>query len=83
MRKRPFPWLGEDDYFAFPPASSASSDGVLCVGGNLSPGMLLSVPDMPLSVPVPVSSSPQPTRPPSAQTMRSPKIRFVVMCFLP
>ncbi|HOZ72973.1 MAG TPA: leucyl/phenylalanyl-tRNA--protein transferase [Spirochaetales bacterium] len=42
MRKPRFPWLGEDDGFAFPPVSGASPDGVLCVGGNLSPGMLLS-----------------------------------------
>jgi len=37
-----FPWLEEDEWFSFPAAEGASSDGVLCIGGNLSPGMLLS-----------------------------------------
>lgn len=37
-----FPWLGEDDHFRFPPVDTAMPDGVLCTGGNLSPGMLLS-----------------------------------------
>lgn len=37
-----FPWLGEDDRFSFPPVDTATPDGVLCTGGNLSPGMLLS-----------------------------------------
>jgi len=37
-----FPWFEEDEWFSFPPAETASSDGVLCTGGNLSPGMLLS-----------------------------------------
>jgi len=37
-----FPWLGEDDRFKFPPVETATPDGVLCTGGNLSPGMLLS-----------------------------------------
>lgn len=37
-----FPWLGEDDHFSFPPVETAMPDGVLCTGGNLSPGMLLS-----------------------------------------
>lgn len=37
-----FPWLGLDQRFDFPPLESASPEGVLCVGGNLSPGMLLS-----------------------------------------
>jgi leucyl/phenylalanyl-tRNA--protein transferase len=37
-----FPWLEEDDRFRFPPVDTATSDGVLCTGGNLSPGMLLS-----------------------------------------
>lgn len=37
-----FPWLAEDQRFAFPPLETASEEGVLCVGGNLSPGMLLS-----------------------------------------
>lgn len=39
---RTFPWFEEDDWYPFPPVSSAYPDGVLCVGGNLSPGMLLS-----------------------------------------
>ncbi len=37
-----FPVLGEYDWFPFPPVDDASEDGVLCTGGNLSPGMLLS-----------------------------------------
>ena len=37
-----FPWLGPDSRFDFPPPESASPRGVLCSGGNLSPGMLLS-----------------------------------------
>ena len=37
-----FPWLDEDAWFGFPPVDGASPDGVLCTGGNLSPGMLLS-----------------------------------------
>ncbi|MBU1079577.1 MAG: leucyl/phenylalanyl-tRNA--protein transferase [Spirochaetes bacterium] len=37
-----FPWLGEEDRFPFPPPSSASPEGILCTGGNLPPGMLLS-----------------------------------------
>lgn len=39
---RAFPWLEEDESFTFPPLAGAYPDGVLCVGGNLSPGMLLS-----------------------------------------
>ncbi len=37
-----FPWLEEGDRFDFPPFSRANGDGLLCTGGNLSPGMLLS-----------------------------------------
>jgi leucyl/phenylalanyl-tRNA---protein transferase len=38
----PFPYLAENVDFAFPPPESADSSGVLCSGGNLSPGLLLS-----------------------------------------
>ncbi len=34
--------MGEFDNFKFPDLEGASPDGVLCTGGNLSPGMLLS-----------------------------------------
>lgn len=37
-----FPWLPEDAEFCFPPVIKADPDGLLCHGGNLSPGMLLS-----------------------------------------
>ena len=37
-----FPWLKTDDYFEFPDAESVDEDGIVGVGGNLSPGMLLS-----------------------------------------
>ncbi|MDX9958692.1 MAG: leucyl/phenylalanyl-tRNA--protein transferase [Spirochaetia bacterium] len=37
-----FPWLEEGEYFGFPPLEGASQEGILCSGGNLSPGMLLS-----------------------------------------
>jgi len=37
-----FPWLGEERTFEFPEPSLADPFGVLCSGGNLSPGMLLS-----------------------------------------
>jgi leucyl/phenylalanyl-tRNA--protein transferase len=37
-----FPYLGEDIAFPFPPPSSADSRGIVCAGGNLSPGFLLS-----------------------------------------
>lgn len=37
-----FPWLGPEDYFPFPSPSSWGGDGLVAVGGNLSPGMLLS-----------------------------------------
>jgi leucyl/phenylalanyl-tRNA--protein transferase len=37
-----FPYLSEDERFDFPPPHTANEDGIVCVGGNLSPGMLLS-----------------------------------------
>lgn len=37
-----FPWLEEGEDFRFPSLEGASPDGILCSGGNLSPGMLLS-----------------------------------------
>ncbi|MBU0935653.1 MAG: leucyl/phenylalanyl-tRNA--protein transferase [Spirochaetes bacterium] len=37
-----FPWLDEHSRFSFPPVDTASPEGILCTGGNLSPGMLLS-----------------------------------------
>lgn len=37
-----FPWLSEDGWFAFPKAGSSAFHGVVCTGGNLSPGMILS-----------------------------------------
>jgi leucyl/phenylalanyl-tRNA---protein transferase len=37
-----FPYLTEDMDFAFPDPSQADKYGVLCTGGNLSPGLLLS-----------------------------------------
>lgn len=37
-----FPWLGPSDYFTFPDPRRAEAEGVVAVGGNLSPGMLLS-----------------------------------------
>ena len=37
-----FPYLDVDDYIAFPPVTGADDDGLLCQGGNLSPGILLS-----------------------------------------
>lgn len=39
---RNFPWLGEEEHFTFPDPSQAEKPGILCSGGNLSPGMLLS-----------------------------------------
>jgi leucyl/phenylalanyl-tRNA--protein transferase len=40
--RKPFPWLGEEVDFPFPPANSADAQGIVCTGGNLSPGLLLS-----------------------------------------
>ncbi len=37
-----FPWLGPEDHYEFPDYESADADGMIGVGGNLSPGMLLS-----------------------------------------
>ncbi len=37
-----FPYLPEDERIEFPPPRSADPRGILCVGGNLSPGVLLS-----------------------------------------
>jgi leucyl/phenylalanyl-tRNA---protein transferase len=43
MRQKPsFPYLGEHEYFQFPPVESSNPDGIVATGGNLSPGMLLS-----------------------------------------
>ena len=41
MAKSSFPFLESDRYFTFPPAD-VSENGIVGVGGNLSPGMLLS-----------------------------------------
>jgi leucyl/phenylalanyl-tRNA--protein transferase len=38
----PFPYLSEDMDFAFPDPATADKYGVVCSGGNLSPGLLLS-----------------------------------------
>jgi leucyl/phenylalanyl-tRNA---protein transferase len=37
-----FPFLSEDQDFPFPDPSTADANGIVCAGGNLSPGMLLS-----------------------------------------
>jgi len=37
-----FPFLGHDDRFRFPDPRAADEQGIVGVGGNLSPGMLLS-----------------------------------------
>ncbi|TVQ39328.1 MAG: leucyl/phenylalanyl-tRNA--protein transferase [Spirochaetaceae bacterium] len=37
-----FPYLHEHETFDFPPPESGTSDGIVGIGGNLSPGMLLS-----------------------------------------
>ena len=37
-----FPWLSEDEWFAFPKSGGPSFHGIVCTGGNLSPGMILS-----------------------------------------
>lgn len=37
-----FPYLDEDSRFTFPPVELATDEGIVGVGGNLSPGMLLS-----------------------------------------
>jgi len=44
MKPRPpiFPYLSESDFFPFPDPRSADDQGIVCSGGNLSPGLLLS-----------------------------------------
>ena len=37
-----FPWLSADIRFDFPDPESADENGIVCCGGNLSPGLLLS-----------------------------------------
>jgi leucyl/phenylalanyl-tRNA--protein transferase len=37
-----FPYLGENDRFDFPPPEKVKDKSIVCWGGNLSPGMLLS-----------------------------------------
>jgi leucyl/phenylalanyl-tRNA---protein transferase len=37
-----FPWLSDDEWYPFPDPGEWRRDGLVCVGGNLSPGMLLS-----------------------------------------
>jgi len=37
-----FPYFGIDDYFQFPAPDTATEEGIIAVGGNLSPGMLVS-----------------------------------------
>jgi leucyl/phenylalanyl-tRNA--protein transferase len=37
-----FPYLSEHDRFDFPAPETANEEGIVCFGGNLSPGMLLS-----------------------------------------
>ncbi|MEW5814082.1 MAG: leucyl/phenylalanyl-tRNA--protein transferase [Spirochaetota bacterium] len=37
-----FPYLSEDIFFQFPPIENATPEGIVAMGGNLSPGMLLS-----------------------------------------
>ncbi len=41
MKER-FPYLDENSSFQFPSPDSATPEGIVAVGGNLSPGMLLS-----------------------------------------
>jgi len=41
MKER-FPYLDENNTFQFPTPDSATPEGIVAVGGNLSPGMLLS-----------------------------------------
>lgn len=37
-----FPYLDEKSEFRFPPLEKATDEGIVAIGGNLSPGMLLS-----------------------------------------
>jgi leucyl/phenylalanyl-tRNA--protein transferase len=39
---RDFPYLQAHEFFRFPPVEKATEEGIIGVGGNLSPGMLLS-----------------------------------------
>jgi leucyl/phenylalanyl-tRNA--protein transferase len=41
-KEPPFPYLSEDMDFSFPEPESADRHGIVCSGGNLSPGLLLS-----------------------------------------
>jgi leucyl/phenylalanyl-tRNA---protein transferase len=41
-REAPFPYLTEDIDFPFPSPANADEQGIVCAGGNLSPGLLLS-----------------------------------------
>jgi leucyl/phenylalanyl-tRNA---protein transferase len=41
-RESDIPYLGEDVDFPFPEAAGADERGIVCSGGNLSPGLLLS-----------------------------------------
>ncbi|HTX73733.1 MAG TPA: leucyl/phenylalanyl-tRNA--protein transferase [Rectinemataceae bacterium] len=38
----PFPYLDQGMDYPFPDTETASEEGLLCIGGNLSPGLLLS-----------------------------------------
>ena len=40
--KKKFPYLDVKTRFSFPPIESATPEGIVAVGGNLSPGMLIS-----------------------------------------
>ena len=40
--KNKFPYLDENVFFDFPSVESATPEGIVAAGGNLSPGMLLS-----------------------------------------
>ncbi|MCL2481496.1 MAG: leucyl/phenylalanyl-tRNA--protein transferase [Spirochaetaceae bacterium] len=40
--KNRFPYLDESVFFEFPPVERAQSNGLLAVGGNLSPGVVIS-----------------------------------------
>jgi len=37
-----FPWLEEDEQLYFPPVEESTEEGIVAIGGNLSPGVLLS-----------------------------------------
>jgi len=37
-----FPYLGLEQEFSFPPPEGATPEGIVCMGGNLSPGFLIS-----------------------------------------